>query len=265
MSRAHARRARGPRTVRVRGPVALLAVLAMSLGVGLLTAPVAHAQSATPSRLVSNLNQSTAGFAVWRTGWSYAQEFTTGSLAEGYEDWVVSGVELFITDQNGGDQGTPTTRVSIREASGGAPGDTVAGSLEPPEGLGAGIRTVTASGDRVRLQAETSYFVVVEVTAEGGGLGLWATPSDGEDDGASEGWSIGDVYSYQRPGESWLQNCCNSFKVAVTGYARETPPFVPPEAVDQNNIPIDRSAACRELWRQAKAAYPYGTVITHCE
>ena len=175
----------------------------------------------TPSRLVSNLSQSTSGWATWRTGWSYAQQFTTGSLAPGLNDWVVTAVELLVSDRSSSDTGTPTFTVTIREPSGGAPGSTVVGSLDVPEEFAAGVRTVTASGDPITLSANTDYFVVVEVTAHGGEIGLWATPSDTEDAGASPGWSIGDVYSYTNAGGAWLQNSSGrAFKIAVNGYAR---------------------------------------------
>ena len=174
----------------------------------------------TPSRLVSNLSQSTSGWATWRTGWSYAQQFTTGSLAPGLNDWVVTAVELLVSDRSSSDTGTPTFTVTIREPSGGAPGSTVVGSLDVPEEFAAGVRTVTASGDPITLSANTDYFVVVEVTAQGGEIGLWATPSGAEDAGASPGWSISDAYSYTNAGGAWLQNSSRAFKIAVNGYAR---------------------------------------------
>lgn len=172
-----------------------------------------------PSKLVANLGQSTAGFARWRTGRSYAQQFTAGSPGEGYEDWVVSAVDLLIHDTSSGDPGMPAVTVTIRHASGGAPGDVV-GTLQAPQVIGAGVRTFTASGDAIRLQGGTDYFVVVEVTTAGGGIAHWATPAEAEDPGASSGWSIHDVYSYTGTSGAWLHNCCNAFKIAVTGYAR---------------------------------------------
>ncbi len=173
----------------------------------------------TPTRLVSNLNQSTSGWATWRSGRRYAQQFRTGSLPQGNREWILTAVEFWVRDQSASDTSTPTFTVSIRDVSSGVPGSTVLGTLDPPDEFGGGVRTLTA-GDGIRLSANTNYFILVEVTTEASGIGQWATPSDDEDSGASPGWSIHDAYSYTNSSGNWVHSTTRAYKIAVTGYAR---------------------------------------------
>ena len=257
----------------------------------MLAAPAVHAQS---TKLAGNLDQDTAAsepVVLWETGRDFAQRFTTGVLADDRE-WLVDSLELRIA----GPPATPTYRVAIAEASGDAPG-AVLGYLDPPPGAFATGRhnvEFTAQGGGITLAASTDYFVVVEVIAVSGtlafhhqaprhansGLGMVTTSSTAEDSGASEGWSIGDVYSFEgrsytsESGLYWRAHWDRVLKIALHGESQAKPPVESAgdgtytaggEQWGAGGVPVDRSAACRELWRQAKAAYPYGTVIVHCD
>jgi hypothetical protein len=265
----------------------------MSLGAAMLAAPGVSAQS---DELVSNIDQAETQPAVliWETGRDLAQRFTTGSpTTPGHDEWVVDKVTIRIA----GPEATPTYRVSIREASGDAPG-AVLGHLDGPDGLDVNRNNVdfTAQGGGITLAANTDYFVVVDVIEvsetiafmthhpahANSGLGIVTTFSTAEDDDASDGWSIGDVYSFEGrsytsdSGLYWRAHWDRALKIAVHGESRARSDegssagagggyTAGGEQWDAGGVPVNRAAACQARWRAAKAAFPGATVIVHCD
>ena len=133
--------------------------------------------------LVSNTSQS--GFGGTPVGaYDHAQGFTTGKNTLGY---VLTSIELQVhtAPANG------TLTVSVREADGQDPSDTVLYTLTNPINLGTGLRKFTAPANS-SLSAETTYFVHMTFA-----VGLnptqpqWdLTDRTQEDSGAYAGWSI---------------------------------------------------------------------------
>ena len=150
-----------------------------------------HAQQA----LVSNLGQtdhatpSIIASTILTNPLDHAQQFTTGSNSAGYR---LSSVEI---EFNRLDAGIPFS-VSIRTNASGSPG-TVVGTLANPSYTAFTTDTVltfSAGGDGIALAANTSYFLVLDVTDDtGSNFAYWrVTTSMSEDSGAASGWSIAD-------------------------------------------------------------------------
>ena len=133
-------------------------------------------------------------------GGDLAQPFSTGGQAGGYR---LTSAEIWF--RYAGDSAV-SYRVSIvNAATGGGPGSTTLGTLENPAALVGGRNTFTAAGEGIQLAASTTYFVVFDRLSGGSnwsGYGADVTPSDDEDPGATQGWSIGDAY-YSRSGSAW--------------------------------------------------------------
>ena len=170
---------------RVGGRAAL--ALGVALAAVLLAGSTAGAQTPASVLLVGNTGQSDVSARVMSDA---AQAFTTGASADGY---LLTSVELSIR-QTGSTQ--PTYSVSIHSSSGGSTGSPDArlgAPLTNPASLPTQANpprsTFTSSG--IRLAANTTYFVVIEVS-DGGDAELVFANSDDEDAGGKPGWSIAD-------------------------------------------------------------------------
>jgi len=118
-----------------------------------------------------------------------AQAFTTGDHAKGYTltalGWRLSSVGT----------AEPSHTVKICPQSGTEPSTSCLGTLENPLSLTVGTNRFTAAGGGIRLDANTTYFMVHElVTAGTGSYAAARTNSDDEDSGAASGWSIGNDF-----------------------------------------------------------------------
>ena len=239
----------------------LLPVLALLLGaLGLFSAAPAQAQTAI--KLVSNTGQTSVGGA----GFSFdnAQAFTTGSNATGYK---LTRVDIQIKDSS---TTKPTYSVHIYSNSSGSPGSSV-GTLANPTSLPTGnnqLAQFTASGGGIDLAANTTYFVVIDVSDDGAGaVEISTAGSDAEDSGGAAGWSIGDVDLYRDLGSigAWT-SYQYSMKIAVHGYAKTggTPPPPPPTTgttVWSATLTVDKDTAGTEL---GCANDDYITTIANC-
>ncbi len=83
----------------------------------------------------------------------------------------------------------------------------------------AGRNTLTASGSRVKLEANTKYFVVLDVTSGASDDFRIENTGSADDPGAAEGWSVDDGGKYRNAGSNggwsdWTQ----SRMIAVWGY-----------------------------------------------
>ncbi len=179
--------------------------------------------------LVSNLNQddgnrpgdpNTPGDLAG----DHAQAFTTGGHGGGYK---LTKVQLRLQRTS---QESPTYTVKIHNALGtdpwrALPGRTVLGTLTNPATLPATESTVdfTAPGDGIDLDANTTSFVVWDVTATNnasGGIEKAGRDADGEDPGAAGGWSISNLGRYRDFNESTWSYSNSSRKIAVHGFAK---------------------------------------------
>ena len=173
---------------------AFLAVAALPLG---FSAP-AHAQT-----LVSNTGRSTVGHTACVSGSNpvikldCAQGFKTGQNTQGYR---LSSIQLDTHTA----PGSGTLTVTVRNANGSRPGNTVVSTLTNPSNMGTGLQTFTASGG-LDLEPNTRYFVHINFNGSGT-RPRWNLETDpNEDSGKARGWSIGDHrYTRQSGGTgSW--------------------------------------------------------------
>ena len=165
--------------------------------------------------LVSNTSQS--GFGGTPVGaYDHAQGFTTGKNTLGY---VLTSIELQVhtAPANG------TLTVSVREADGQDPSDTVLYTLTNPSNLGTGLRKFTAPANS-SLSAETTYFVHMTFA-----VGLnptqpqWnLTDRTQEDSGAYAGWSIANDRHVRVTGSTgnWGKSNNARIKIKVKGENR---------------------------------------------
>ena len=191
-----------------------LAIIGILLAAALLLGSPAPSDAAEIV-LVSNTSQS--GFGGTPVGaYDHAQGFTTGKNTLGY---VLTSIELRVhtAPANG------TLTVSVREADGQDPSDTVLHTLTNPSNLGTGLRKFTAPANS-SLSAETTYFVHMTFA-----VGLnptqpqWdLTSSTTEDSGAYAGWSVANVRHSRVTGSTgnWGKPNNARIKIKVKGENR---------------------------------------------
>ena len=211
----------GP-VLRTGAASALAAAFALLLGAG-------AAEAQTSVKLVGNLAAGTSGSANVQN--DNAQAFTTGAHSAGYTlTKVVFRLRLSGTAE-------PTYTVTIRSDSSGSPGSVV-GTLTNPASLPTtyGNTDFMASGAGIHLDADTTYWLVWDVSAMNSALGnIDITGSDAEDGGAAAGWSIANNGLFRTfDATSWTTSA-SSRKIAIHGYpgAPVTPRSSAPEEQQQ--------------------------------
>ena len=201
------RRARGARREGACAAAFLLAAsFALLLGAGTAQAQLSAIQ-------VKNTRQRSTGTQDFSR--DRAQRFTTGSAAAGYR---LTRVDLYLRATS-----APTYTVKIYNDSSGVPGTSL-GTLTNPT-LESNLKLVafTAPGSGVALDANTTYWVVLEVTTGGAGQSIGVTSSDAEDSGAKAGWSIGNS-SLSAAGSGWIQvPSIWSFRLSILGHPKLVP------------------------------------------
>ena len=173
---------------------AVLAVAALPLG---FSAP-AHAET-----LVSNTGRDAVGHTACVQGSNpvikldCAQGFFTGQNTQGYS---LSSIRLDTHTA----PGSGTLTVTVRNADGSRPGETVLSTLTNPSNMGTGLQTFTASGG-LNLTRNTRYFVHINFNGSGTRPRWNLLTDDREDSGKAIGWSIGNHrYTRQSGGTgSW--------------------------------------------------------------
>ena len=146
-----------------------------------------------------------------------AQAFTTGSNSGGYR---LTRVEIPLRRTTTEE---PTYTVTIRDASGNNPGSTVVGTLTNPASLPATLTNVefAASGGGIDLDANTTYFVVWDVTAVNSAEGdVGITQPDGEDTGTAPGWSIANSGLHRDFGDTAWTSSNLSRQIALHGFEK---------------------------------------------
>ncbi len=143
----------------------------------------------TPApKLVANTGQSQDTYGVFKTTQDMAQKFTTGGKPGGYK---LARVDLRL--QNGG-SGQPDYAVTVRTDSSDAPNAAALGTLTTTDTWpnSYGLVSFNASGDGISLDANTDYWLVIDVS-NGRESRARMTRSSSEDSGAAAGWSIGNA------------------------------------------------------------------------
>ena len=156
------RSSRGLSSCSWRRALGAAVVLAFSVLAAALP-PAAHAQTVT--KLVANFEQGTTGGGSSLRN-DHAQAFTTGSHAGGYK---LTRVDFGFVDAA---TTKPTYTVKIYTNSSGRPGSVV-GTLTNPANLSTSFATpsqFTAPAGGIDLAANTTYFVVVDVSNAGQGV-----------------------------------------------------------------------------------------------
>ncbi len=180
------------------------------------------APSPTSAALVKNTGQATEIGTSDGLDFDWATAFTTGGSAAGY---VLTRVDIPFQRAR---PAQVAFSVSIRSSSGGNPGAslgalTLSGTLSPNAD-----NTFTASGGGIALAANTTYFLVIDVTDDDIGTEISTTASGAEDTGGAAGWSIADVYHARRwDSSSWHVESTETLKFSVQGYARTRAPEAP--------------------------------------
>ena len=187
-------------------------------GSSLWTTAIGAASTVTPPlaqtgiKLVSNTAQTKS---VDDTAFGdVAQAFTTGSHARGYE---LTRVDLFFRHAS---TTAPVYAVSIHADSSGRPG-SVQGMLRTPSSLPATtveLVPYTARGRGIHLAANTTYWVVVDVSSPGTGtVARPLTSVDAEDGGGATGWSIGDGRLHRAYNSNTWLSSPHSLKLGIHG------------------------------------------------
>ena len=194
-----------------------LALLAGPVAAALLLLGAVPAAAQTNVTLVSNLGQGSV--AEWALNNEFAQAFTTGSASAG-NNFKLTRVDLKL-------RGTtqPGYNVSIRwNGSDNLPGGSL-GTLTNPASLPASIGTVqfAAPGSGIELSANTTYWIVLDVTSTHGGVNaaIRTTNSDAEDQGAASGWSIANGLRHRTwNATSWGSPDTGALQMAIVGYEK---------------------------------------------
>ena len=172
----------------------------------------------TDATLVSNLEQTVVaetaitGNTV-RTKYEIANAFTTGNNGRGYHP---TGVNLHLKRNASG--GVPALQVSIRENSGGEPGETSLLTFTTSTAVTLDYQLITfTTTDKVRLQPGTTYWLYVAAT--GGAADVRQTTSNNEDAESRADWRIGDA-RFTRLNEFFWTTAStgNSLRMKILGH-----------------------------------------------
>ncbi len=150
------------------------------------------------------------------------QPFTTGNNSQGYR---LTKVQI-ASDTTLATVGNYS--VSIASAGSSGPGSTLTGGgLNEPAGLTTGIdNDFTAPGNGIDLDANTTYYIFIDLSAQNSNVFWKSTASNDENANPAAGWSVGNA-SYSRMVGSttttWTQLGSNKMKIKVFGYAKVVP------------------------------------------
>ena len=127
-----------------------------------------------------------------------AQQFTTGSHADGY---TLSSIGFdFLTIQSPSTARAHLTATLNEVASNGNPGNVLC-TLSDPSSFTNAVNTFDAPATCPTLAANTTYFVVIErVLFSADVISLLITNSTNEDTGSAVGWTIGDAGRFLQSG-----------------------------------------------------------------
>ena len=198
-------------------------------------------------------NTDPGNFSGIGLGKDVAQAFTTGSSAAGY---VLTEVQLDFWAVPGDARHSLTIQGATTSSG---PDGTILGALTAPSSISAGLQTYTAAGTGIALEADTSYFVVLDAQEPKPVVLLATVAADGEDSGAAPGWSIGNT-RFDRTWDSsgaWAADSVGrSAQIAVHGRANDTaPPTLTRATVEGKQLVLSYNEALDEDSEPAGSAY----------
>ncbi len=203
-----------------------LAALTALLALGLALAGAAQAQESVVT-LVANTGQDTDLNTDFGLNYDWANAFTTGGNAAGY---MLTSVKIPFQAARPAQVGFS---VSIQSSlTAGTPGAGL-GALTLSGTLTANAdNTFTASGGGIALAANTTYFLVIDVTDDDVDTKISITEATDEDTGGAAGWSIADDLNWRNWNStgSWGFET-EAVKFSVQGYEKTAtaPPAPPPD------------------------------------
>ena len=176
--------------------------------------------------------------------------FTTGSNSEGYS---LRSVDMEFASIN--NLGSSSLTASIHSESGGSPGSSLGTLTNPAFTNSSSDQVLTFTSAGIDLSANTTYFLVIDMTANRSLSNLETTDTDNEDSGALAGWSIGNNTlrrTWNTTG-AWNINTAASLKIGLGGVVKR--PFtvtlsIPDDLAvedDANNVAQIRVALSRAL------------------
>ena len=213
---AHGRRLRGVRGTPVRPPAA--ALLCLLLLAGLTTEALAQTRV-----LVSNIGQTDHDWLS--LSYDLAQAFTTGANSAGY---TLSSVDVRFVNIADSALASKLT-VTIRSNSAGSP-DTVVGTLTNPAiSISTLAQTVSFTHPGLDLAANTTYWLMIDLTAAPTGTSYIQQPSSNAEDASSlTDWSIANAIRYRNQDDTGVWTTAQSViaKLRINGAVKTAPPVV---------------------------------------
>ena len=165
--------------------------------------------------LVSNTGQTNVGGGSLGFDRDTAQGFRTGSYAHGYR---LTRVDIPVTHTGA----LPGYSVSIRS---GSETGTNLGTLTNPATLPAnGTAQFNAPGDGIQLDADTNYWVLIDVNTATTSTLIPFTPSLQEDSGGEAGWSIANVIRSRSDVGTGTWSDIANFALQLAIYGSANPP-----------------------------------------
>ena len=175
------------------------------------------------NHLAGNLAQARRSTEV-NTGNDVAQAFTTGANAGGY---TLTKVQIDFEVEQPSRPNDPTYTVQLHSNNSSNEPDTSSslGALTRTGLTDNGVNTFTASGTGIELAAETTYWVVVDVTASPSSgsrdLKYKHTDADAEDPGRQLAWSIADGSLFRvHTITTWTALTTAALQMALVGTAK---------------------------------------------
>ena len=174
--------------------------------------------------LVKNTEQTPISTAAILTSASnqYAQQFTTGTNAGGYALGSIGFQFGTIADTS--TAGSHLT-VTLNADNNGNPGAALCTLSDPTSFTSAAVNTFNAPSTGTNgcpsLAASTIYFAVMKQLSFSDAINFEITPTDDEDSGGAQGWSIGnDSHVFSTTSNSWsTTGTLGSIRVEVNGGA----------------------------------------------
>ena len=170
--------------------------------------------------LVSNTGQTVSNTGSLATH-DVGQAFTTGSNTHGYK---LTAVKLLFS-VNSLTLGAGTYTIKVHSDDSGSPGSTL-GTLSNPSSLTDGENSYSAAGTGLDLAADTTYWLVVDVSQQDvtGTLNYQFTNTNAEDAGAAAGWAIADTVLFRAWNATvWPSASATELQMGVVGYAKSAP------------------------------------------
>ena len=188
---------------------------AVILVLGLLLAAGA-AQAQTEVNLVSNTGQESLDTTNFTR--DAAQAFTTGNHADGYQ---LKKVVMFARSTSGQPTYTAALHANTRLNNQDRPGTRLGTLSNPALPVGGTLGQLNLTTAGITLDANTTYWVVIDASSGTADHTLGTTFSKNEDPGAAAGWSISNRrLTRLNDSDEWGGTATVVYRIAVHGHAR---------------------------------------------